>query len=374
MSSFKIQTFTIAFILLSLILPGSFAQELSRNYLPGARVTDLKAFGNDIWVSTYGQGIYRYSKSENRWYNFSTKNENAPEDFFYCIEVNKDFIWAGSSDGLYILDRKKEQWRKRKFAMGGEFGNWIRTLRLDSVQNKLWIGRFRNITVFDLTKPGYTDIERIQGKDQKSNTFQSIGLDGDSLIWFGTESGVHIFNKKKKISDPSAWRYLDNNENNFNGLGESVSVSCFLFEGKNIWFGTDEFITEENPDFNIGGIFIFDRLFNWHWISVYNGLGGNGIYCLERTGNVIWAGVYSFNKSDEKEYGKGLYLIDRLTAEITPLNLNEINSGSSSILSLLFDGQDMWIGTSDGLVRIGITNSLASWNLVKKSSSSSKRN
>ena len=49
----------------------------------------------------------------------------------------------------------------------------------------------------------------------------------------------------------------------------------------------------------------------WDRISKANGLGGNGIYCLARTGNYIWTGVYEFKKNDKEEYGKGLFLINR---------------------------------------------------------------
>ncbi len=47
-----------------------------------------------------------------------------------------------------------------------------------------------------------------------------------------------------------------NNGESFNEEGYAVSVSNFLFEGERIWFATDEFVTKEQPQFNIGGIYI----------------------------------------------------------------------------------------------------------------------
>lgn len=339
-----------------------FAQIQSEVFLKGAVVTDIKQDKEGyLWVATYGQGIYKYSFEDEKWINYSTKSGNLDNDLFYTIEVSKNFVWAGASEGLFTLTKKRNRWSKRKFARGGQFGNWIRSLKYDADQNVLWIGRFRNITRLDVRRRRYNDINRIQGKDQKSNNIKCIELDGDSLVWFGTESGVHVYNKKKKYSDPAAWRYITNKKKGFKGEGETVSVSDILFEGKNVWFATDEFVTKEQPDFNVGGIYIFDRKINWKKISKGDGLGANGIYSLGKTGNYIWAGVYDFDRIEKTEYGKGLYLINRITGRVSQADLNQLDITTSKILSFYFDGINMWIGTEDGLVKVKVENRLAVW-------------
>lgn len=361
----KTSVFICVIILFFFVSLEIFSQVQSEVFLKGASITDISEEEGYLWVSTYGQGIYRYAIAESKWTNFSTKSGNLSDDLFYAIEVSQNFVWAASVEGLFTLTKKANRWDKRKFAQGGEFGNWIRSLKFDPSQNVLWIGRFRNITRFDLKTRSYEDINRIQGNDQKSNTIKSIELDGDSLIWFGTESGVHIFNKKKKYSDLKAWRYFSNKDKAFKEEGKTVSVSKILFEGKNIWFGTDEFITAEEPDFNLGGIYIYDRKINWDRIYKRDGLGGNGIYSLCRIGNYIWAGVYEFDKQKKVEYGKGLFIINRITRQVIPVDLNELNITSSSILSFHFDGTYLWIGTGEGLVRLKIDNRLAVWPKTK---------
>jgi len=351
-------------VVFALTIPNS-AQVKSEIFLKGAAITDIDEEGGFLWVATYGQGIYRYSLTDGKWVNYSTSTGNIDNDLFYSVEVSKNFVWAASVEGLYTFTKKAGRWGKRKFAQGGEFGNWIRSLRYDPSQNVLWIGRFRNITRFDLKTRRYNDINRVQGTDEKSNTIKSIELDGDSLIWFGTESGVHIYNKKKKFTDPSAWRYFTNKQKAFKEEGKTVSVSSILFEGKNIWFGTDEFVTVDDPDFNLGGVYIFDRRINWDRIYKRDGLGGNGIYALCRIGNYIWTGVYEFDKQQKVEYGKGLYLINRITRKVTTVDLNELNITSSTILSFHFDGKNLWIGTSEGLVKLKIENKLAEWSAEK---------
>lgn len=351
--------FTSAILLL---LPFNYySQNQSEVFLKGAAITDIVEEEGFLWVATYGQGIYRYSIADGKWINYSTKSGNLSDDLFYAVEVSKNFVWAASVEGLFTFTKKGGKWDKRKFAQGGEFGNWIRSLKYDEAENVLWIGRFRNITRFDLKTRKYVDIDRMQGKDQKSNTIKAISFDGDSLIWFGTESGVHIYNKKKKYTDPSAWRYLSNKNKGFREEGKAVSVSSILFAGRSIWFGTDEFITVDEPDFNLGGVYFYDRRFNWDRIYKRNGLGANGIYSLCKVGNYIWVGVYEFDKQQKIEYGKGLYLINRITKLVSEVDLNELEITSSTILSFHFDGAHLWIGTGEGLVRLKIENELALW-------------
>ncbi|MCK7523734.1 MAG: hypothetical protein MZV64_41970 [Ignavibacteriales bacterium] len=118
-------------------------------------------------MATYGQGIYRYSIADGKWMNYSTKSGNLSDDLFYAVEVSKNFVWAASVEGLFTLTKKGGRWDKRKFAQGGEFGNWIRSLKYDEKQNVLWIGRFRNITRFDLKTRKYEDIDRYSGNRSK---------------------------------------------------------------------------------------------------------------------------------------------------------------------------------------------------------------
>jgi ligand-binding sensor domain-containing protein len=333
----------------------------SELFLLGGKITSIIGEKDFLWVSTYGYGVFRYSYKDEKWTNFSTQNRNLENDMFYNIAVSPKYVWAGSAEGLFIYDRAKNQWRKRKFAVGGEFGNWIRSLAYDPKDNVLWIGRFRNLTRFDVSKNRYTDIDLTIKEDPKSNTFISISLDGDSVVYFSTEAGIHKYNKQKPITEKGATEFINNQKNAFNGDGESVSVSDMLFDRDYIWFATDEFVTTQKPKFNVGGIYKYDRNFQWDRLSKQNGLPANGVYCLEKVGNSVWAGIYSFDKRDKKEFGKGLVIINRFSDEINIVDLNETEINSATILSLYFDGSSMWVGTDKGLLRIKIENPLARW-------------
>lgn len=336
------------------------AQTESKLFLENAIVTDIKKFGEELWVATYGQGIYQYNPKENKWINYSSKTSDVNNDLFHCVEVNRDFIWGGGNEGLFIYNRKTKKWNLKKFSQGGEFGNWIRALYFDRKENKLWIGRFRNVTVFDVKSGTYKDYNRVISGNEKTNNINCIVAEADSAIWFGAESGVHKLNLKMK-DENNAWEYFTNKGRWFKGEGVSVSVSDMLFQKNSIWFATEEFITKDQPQYNIGGIYIYDRKLNWDRIGKANGLGGNGIYSIEKVGNYVFAGVYEFSLRDKSEYGKGLFMINRINKKVYPIDLNQINISTSTIRKIYFDGNFLWLGTDKGLVRINISNPLAKW-------------
>ena len=342
------------------------AQNESELYLEGSSITGIAHEEDNLWVSTYGDGIFKYSYKDDEWTNFSSKNNKVDNDLFGNIAASKDYVWAGSNDGLYTYDKKRDNWKKRKFALGGEMGNWIRALTYDPYKNYLWIGRFINLTVLDVRRRRFKDFNLTNNKDAKTNNIISIGLDGDSLVWFGTESGVHIYDKRKNIDSKSAWDFINNKNKGFQEDGDAVSISQILFEDNYVWFGTDEFITKESPQFNIGGIYRFDRNFSWDKISTQSGLPANGVYSMQRTGNKIWASLYSFNRNDKKEYGKGIALINRTTGVVNPIDLNKTGLNTSEIHALYFDGTYMWVGSTEGLWRVTIANPLAKWYAVKE--------
>jgi ligand-binding sensor domain-containing protein len=335
-------------------------------YLEGANITAIKSEAGYMWVATYGQGIYRYSTKDDQWKNFSTKEGNLNNDLFFNIAVSKDYVWAGAAEGLYIYNKKKNIWTNKKFAFGGEMGNWIRALCYDPEENVLWIGRFKNLTRLDVRRQRFTDYDKTIKGDAKTNNFTAISLDGDSLIWFGTEGGVYKYYKNRNINSDYAWDFYNNKKGRFLEEGSYVSISGLIFDNKYVWFGTDEFITKEQPEFNLGGIYVFDRNRRWLRISKKDGLPANGVYCLERTGNTIWASVYQFSKDDRAEYGHGVAFINRITGDVKDLDLDKAKIKTSTILSMLFDGTDMWIGTDEGLFRVKIDNPLAHWSGRKK--------
>ncbi len=330
-----------------------------KTYLTGVSVTGICSDGQSIWIATNGRGIYKYFPKTDKFENFSSASNNLDQDIFYCIQANSQFVWAGSTDGLFIYDKRRNYWTKRKFGLGGQLSNWIRSLAYDKYEDVLWIGRFKYLSKYDLKRRRFYDYDLTVHGNEKTNTIKTIAVDGDSLVWFGTEAGLDKYDKSKNLNNSTSRQFYDNKLNYFNGEGEQVSISTIEFEGKNVWIGVDEFLTKERPEFNVGGLFKFNRKNDWYKFDVTNGLTGNGISALSRTGNYIWAALYQFGATSKEAFGRGIVLINRLTNRVSPIRDDRI---SNAVNCLFFDGINMWIGTESNLVKVELKNKLAVWN------------
>lgn len=348
----------ISLIVLLLLSYGqAFSQQETKitHLLNGVNVKDIDSDGKYIWFATNGDGIIKLNLKNGRWDSYSTDNNKLQNDFFHSIAVNSKYVYAGSADGLFILNQKRNKWLKRKFAKGGQLSNWIRSIKYDKKERAVWIGRFKYLTKFDESRRRFSDFDLTRKGNEKTNTIKTIELDGDSLVWFGTEGGLQRYDKRYSLQDESAITFFDNSYNYFMGLGEMVSVSDILFEQNYIWLGTDELITAENPDFNPGGLFRFDRKNEWKKFSTADGLPGNGIYSIENVGKYIWVATYQFDNKLRERYGRGLAVIDKISLSVKPVLDERI---PQTINKIFFDGKSVWLGTNDGVVKIEINNDL----------------
>ncbi|MEN8191839.1 MAG: hypothetical protein ABFS12_03415 [Bacteroidota bacterium] len=323
------------------------------HHLDGVVVTDICDDGKNIWIASNGNGIYKFDLKKNKLSNFSTNNKKLTLNFFYSIAASKDFVWAGSSDGLFIYSKKRNKWSKRKFGKGGQLSNWIRDIEYDPYINSVWIGRFKYLTKYDIRKRRFTDYDLTMNNDVKTNTIKVVKLDGDSLVWFGTEAGLHKYDKSRDINDEGTLSFYNNDLNYFRGEGDAVSISALLLEQNNIWIGLDEFVTKTNPDYNVGGIYKFDRKNEWIRFDSKTGLRGNGIYDLEQTGDFIWVALYQFSKNTKDIYGRGIALINRVTEKVEML---DIENFPSTTYAFHFFKNVLWIGTENGIYSIDFNN------------------
>jgi len=350
------------FALFSLGATRKTADEPFRHYLPKTQVKETTSDGETIWVATYGKGIRQYIPSEDRWIEYSSEAGNLKSDFFYCIAASPEYVWAGASDGLFIYDRKSDRWTKRRFAMGGQYGNWIRALYYDAEDDVLWIGRFQNLTKHDVARRRFTDYSLRRWNDEKTNNFKSIAKERDRWMWFGCEAGVYRYDKTMDLKHPSAVTFYHNRGNGFRGEGDYASVSDILVDLEYVYFATDEFYTTSRDGFNQGGLFRFNRRASWEKIDARNGLPANGVSALARTGNAVWAGVYDFDPVAKQPVGRGLALVDRVSGDVRVIEPDELYFGKNVVNDLFFDGAAMWVSTDAGLWKITMTNPLATWN------------
>lgn len=339
-----------------------------------SNVTSIIDWKDEVWIATYGKGIYMYDRATEKWETYSSQYKNIESDFIYCVAVSDDYIWAGTSDGLITITRNNNQWRKRKFAAGGEYGNWIRALAYSSTEQRLYIGRFKNLSTFNVRTQRFDDYDLTYQGDAQSNTIKTIDIENDRWVWVGTESGLYKYDNTLSIESKNSFTYYNNKSGSFRGDGESVSISRLLINKSFVWVGTEEFVTRERPEFNLGGLYRFNRRATWDKFDTKTGLPANGIRALALTGNYIWISVYEFDIENKFEKSKGLILINRLTGEPFPIEMEEIKLGTNNITAMYFDGKYLWLGTEVGLWQVRIFNPFAQWAADINTKNSVKKN
>ena len=83
---------------------------------------------------------------------------------------------------------------------------------------------------------------------------------------------------------------------------------------------------------------------------------------MELTGNYIWVALYDFSMSAKEAYGRGIAIINRFTGEI---NLIDDERIPNDVLSIYFDGENIWLGTYNGVAKMPLINQLATWGNIK---------
>ena len=151
------------------------------------------AFGN-IWIGTFGQGLYCYNFSKNKTRYFSRKN-GLLNDNILSIDGLNNMLWLATLGGVFELDLSEDIFSKnnqfRNFTHEDGFGsNFIYKAFVCST-NRTWFGTDgKGLSVLENGKiTNYTQANKIPLK-----TIYTITEDHRGSIWFGTaEHGIFEF-------------------------------------------------------------------------------------------------------------------------------------------------------------------------------------
>ena len=347
---------------------------------PSSEVTSMtKDKDGNIWISTRGQGIFRYSSNTDMLKNFSFPDCNGNIASVYVDKSNQ--VWAVTNWGTPVLSRlnkSKDSFEVFSLHCGGEYLTEGGLVLFEDSGQRFWMGTWssglyeidrgtgyvtRHLTpsihkvginhIHSIieNKPGQLAIASDDGlllyePDTKETRFysesvsESLGLsnrfvyplmkDKEGGLWAGTYYGGVNY------QSPFAGQFTGYSRGLFDGNsvgGKVISRFCEDSE-RNIWMASDD-----------GGLSYFNTktgIFR-NYTSVNSGLSYDNVHALCMDGKDLWIGTYT----------GGVNVLDTSTGKFRQYlpDANDENSlaGTSSYAIFKDIDGNIWVATMEAI-------------------------
>ncbi len=255
----------------------------------------------DVWIATMG-GLSRFSAG--RFDNFTQLSSGLPNDVVYGVAVQGDFIWTATAAGAGRFNTRTNQWSIFNDRNTPMFEIW--TYAVDAGNEKVyyavWGGGVLEYDVRTWQWKEYTDpdsetemvVNRDQGLIHEITTSVSWA-EQDKVLWVATYFGASRY-------DGRSWKNFLSKDS---GLPSNFINQIKAVDGRRAWFATDK------------GLAFYD---GESWTVYRPALDSHRPEMLVR------------NSSGA---------VTRIPVETAPAH--------NYILSLDFQGDDLWVATAQGL-------------------------
>lgn len=295
------------------------------------------------WITTYGNGLYRYDVDENKLTNYtSNKIKNSPASN-YLLSIAEDQygnLWVGSEYAGVIKVTKKKynvEYIKPEESISVGTSNNVKVIFKDSDSN-IWLG----------TKNGslylYDNHLNLKGCIKKNINPYTIIEDKKGRLWVGTKgNGIYVIDKKSFKQHHHFVHY----DNQPNSLCNNSIFDIIEDAEKRIWiasFGGGIDLVEESGD-----SFKFNHYLNNKGNISY-------VRCLlQDKKGLIWVGSYEglvcFNPEELMKNPNAYTIYSYNSGHPVGLNCNDIKTIYEDSYGQL------WIGTAGGGLNLFDVNS-----------------
>ena len=269
--------------------------------LPERSISDIKVDGDDVWVSTWGGGLVRFSRSSERFVKIHLPSSQVRN--FY---IDFDKVYICTYDGIFIYD-------KRSDTVEPIVGDH----KIFSIAQKvIKDDRYLYFTTLSKGVVRYDSINHqivLLGKNSfiGSNQLYAIAADHRYLVFGTINSGLIIYNKKEKKAT-----YLDEKH-----LGGD-NIKSILIDGRFLWIGVHKH-----------GIYKYDlnrkKVYKLNWGITYPST-------ITKREHEIWIG----------SSGSGIRVYNQKTEKLEKLRAIE-GLASNEIHLIEIETDYIWIGYLD---------------------------
>lgn len=201
-------------------------------------IQDVKRVGRELWIATYGNGLFRYRPDLRKnvaHYDFPSNNI-----IRQCQMSDGTFI-TGTSEGMFKYNEQDDGFEKIEIL--GD--NFIHALYQDSKGN-LWVGTYGN-GIYLLDKE-LKLVRRInshnEGEGLRSNHITSFLEDSRHRIWITTEGGGICCTAADWTADDLRLRILTK----ANGLPSNVACAIAEDREGKLWVSTTHGLAQLDPE------------------------------------------------------------------------------------------------------------------------------
>jgi len=206
-------------------------------------ITICQDRSGDLWVGTYGHGIFHFDPRTNLYKNFkhdpanpqSLSNDIVPRVFV----DHAGTLWAATHDGLDRFNPATSSFTTFRVKVQAVHPNYLDIA--EDREGRLWLGtESSGLLRFDPATGQFTIFQRDidQSGTLSDNRVNSVHFDHAGTMWVGTQQGLNRF-------DADSGRFSTISEKN--GLPGN-DVACILEDDKGkLWMSTDNGLAQFDP-------------------------------------------------------------------------------------------------------------------------------
>jgi len=299
-------------------------------------VYDILPAGETLWLATSGGAI----KFDGKKFTDYTTSEGLVHNYVLSLCQDGDKIWFATEGGASCFDGNKFI----NFTTDdGLSSNSVRKIFKDS-RDFLWFGTALGINKFDpeYSRQAGKKFTAFTTKDGLSNNYVSSIVESSGNLWLGTDKGLNIFNGEKVIR-------IYYRKNGLIGDESFNHNSLYLDKNQNIWFGSTRGVTKyisknDVPNRVPPAVYIEKFFVNDSLIKQKKNLKFE-----YKRNNVSFSYIgLSFKDEDDVRYQFKLDGYDKDWSEITEkreIRYTNLNNGDYTFRVLARNGDGYWSGT-----------------------------
>lgn len=196
----------------------------------------LKTGDGDIYIGTYGNGLFVYSPESDKIDKYTSEqfeSGNMRSDYiltFYQDNLNSRIIWMGTYGGLIKMNTNTKSFEIFRHQLNDSkslSNDYVFSITRDSFKN-LWIGTANGLNKFDESSKSFTHYFEKDGLP--NSVISSIIKDNNGKLWISTNYGISEYDISK-----NEFRNYDKRDGIRNNL--YLNHSSLIDNDGDIYFG-----------------------------------------------------------------------------------------------------------------------------------------